>query len=201
MYELLCMVVILVFTAFTGAQAPTFRSVFLAQNRQSPAAQPSSTEIPRNSIPQNSPCADQPKSLKELTASFNKGRLPFATEVSGSWVAIGFVGDGWSANNPSLNCTGVKRGKKFEFVMVANRYSIELDAIGMTYPQTVTMEPDHRGSLQFPVDFAGDHLPVYRCRLTQRQTLACLVAIYGQGVEFKKMPVEEDQIYKVKPIC
>lgn len=159
-----------------------------------------SNEIPHGSIPQNSPCVNQPKSLKELEASFDKGRVPLATEVSGSWVAIGFVGSGYSDNNPSLNCTGVKRGKKFEFVLVADRYSTELDAIGMTYPQTVVMEPDHRGSVRFPVDFDGDNLPVYRCRLTERRTLACLVAVYGQGVEFKKLPVEEDQIYKVKPI-
>jgi hypothetical protein len=185
------------FITFPGVQSPLLRSVFLDQNPQSPAAQGSSEEIPRHSIPQDSPCINQPKSLKELTASFNKGRLPLATEVSGSWVAIGFVDNG--LNQPSLNCTGVNRGKKFEFVMVANQYSVELDAIGITYPQTMMMQPDHKGSVQFPVDFSGDNNPVYRCRLTQRQTLACLVAVYGEGVEFKKIPVEEDQIYRVKP--
>lgn len=96
---------------------------------------------------------------------------------------------------PSLNCNGVRRGGKFEFVMVANQFSIELDAIGMSYAQTVKAKPDRAGSVEFPVDFDGDNLPVYRCRVTQRGTLACLVAVYGQGVEFKKMPVEKDQIY------
>lgn len=200
MYALLCLAILLVCRIIPGAQTPALRSVVLTRKWQAPTTEGSANDVPRNSIPQNSPCVNQPKSLKELTASFDKGRLPLAPEVSGSWVAIGFVGNGYSGNNPSLNCTGVKRGKKFEFVMVANRYSIELHAIGMTDPQTVVMEPDHQGSTQFPVDFAGDNLPVYQSRLTERRTLACLVAVYGQGVEFKKMPVEENQIYNVKTI-
>ena len=200
MREVLCLAVLIVSISLPGSPTRTLSPVFGPQSRQGPPAQENPDEVPRNSIPQNTPCADQPKSLKELTTSFDKGRIPLATEVSGSWVAIGFVGNGLSANNPSLNCSGVKRGTKFEFVLIADSYSVELDAIGMTNPQTVKMEPDHRGSVQFPVDFAGDSLPVYRCRLTQRRTLACLVAAYAQGVEFKKLPVEEDQIYKVKPI-
>jgi hypothetical protein len=192
-----CLVGILVFRVLIGAPVPILRSIFPALNRPHPAGQLNSSEVPRNSTPQNFPCADQPRTLAELMASFNKGRLPLATEVSGSWVAIGFVGD--STTIPSLNCTGVKRGDKFEFVIVANRYSLELDAMGMTYFQTVIMKRDRRGSVQFPVDFAGDNVPVYRCRFTRRQTLACLVNIY-EGVEFKKMPVREDQIERAKPM-
>ena len=44
-------------------------------------------------------------------------------------------------------------------------------------------------------DFGGDASPVYRCRLTVRKTLACLIDVYGQGVEYKKLPVLQNQIY------
>jgi hypothetical protein len=193
-----CLVGLLVLRILTSAPAPMLRSNSPVTIRQRPTGQLSSSEVPRNSTPQNLPCANQPRTLTELTASFDKGRQPLATEVNGSWVAIGFVGG--SIDIPSLNCTGVKRGDKFEFVIVANRYSLELDAIGMTYSQTVIMEPDHKGSAQFPVDFAGDNVPIYRCRLTPRKTLACLVDMYHQGVEFKRMLVREDQIERVKPM-
>ena len=47
--------------------------------------------------------------------------------MTGSWVAIGFLG-----NAPSFNCNGVKRGPKFEWVIRANQYSVEMDIIGTT---------------------------------------------------------------------
>ena len=185
MDRFLCLALILIVHALQLRSGPL-------QDRVGTSVRGASNDLPTNAISQNFPCVDQPKSLKELTASFRKGRLPLPTEVSGSWVAIGFVGSG--TDYPSLNCTGVRRGTKFEFVMVANQFSIELDGIGMSYAQTVKAKLDRAGSIEFPVDFDGDNLPVYRCRVTQRGTLACLVAVYGQGVEFKKMPVEKDQI-------
>jgi hypothetical protein len=43
-------------------------------------------DIPISSIPQNAPCPDQPKSLKEATAAFNGGRVPLPAEMTGTWV-------------------------------------------------------------------------------------------------------------------
>jgi hypothetical protein len=159
MHRSLCLALILV------VHAQLLRSDPL-QDRVGTSVQGASNDLSTNAISQNSPCVDQPKSLKELTASFRKGRLPLPTEVSGSWVAIGFMGNG--TDYPSLNCTGVRRGEKFEFAMVANQFSIELDAIGMSHAQTVKAKPDRGGRIEFPVDFDGDNLPVYRCRVTQR---------------------------------
>jgi hypothetical protein len=34
----------------------------------------------------------------------------------------------------SLNCSGIRRGGKFEFVIVAHGYSVALHAIGMMPP-------------------------------------------------------------------
>jgi TonB family protein len=149
-----------------------------------------SAELPTNSVPQNSPCADQPKSLTELRDAFNRGNLPSASETTGSWVSIGFFGD----YNNDLNCTGLRRGNKFAEVILAKEYSVEMHAIG-AHDQTRTMEPDHAGSVIFPVDLGGDARPVYRCRVTTRNTLACLIDVYRQGVEFKKMSVNADDIY------
>ncbi len=152
--------------------------------------QPTSDELPTNSVPQNSPCADQPKSLTELTDAFNRGSVPSASETTGSWVAIGIFGD----YNNDLDCAGLKRGNKFEEAMLATGHSVEMHVIGST-DQTRTLEPDHAGSVFFPADFGGDARPVYRCRVTTRKTLACLIDVYRQGVEFKKMSINADEVY------
>jgi len=39
----------------------------------------------------------------------------------------------------------------------------------------------------FSVDFGGDSSPTFRCRLTQRNTVACFGSPYYDGVEFKKV--------------
>jgi hypothetical protein len=170
-----------------------FSSVSAVENRKSFLLQNDSDEIPRNSILQNSPCGDQPKSLKEVTSAFNRGRLPLAGEVTGSWVEIGFFGQ--DARVRSLNCVGITRGRVFEFVIVASQYSLTLHSVGMDVPQKVMMEPDQKGSVRFPVDFGGDASPVYRCRVSRPNTLTCLNAVYGEGIEFKKMSVREEQIF------
>lgn len=178
-----------------------FLALILPMTAQVPSS--SSEEIPRYAVPQNAPCVDQPKSIAELAASYRQGRFPLASEVTGTWVEIGAVSE-FPANRyqttphptiyRSLNCSGEVRGDKFEFVLVANGYSVELHAIG-TYVQKVTMQPDHKGSLTFPVDFEADEGPdTYGCRLTRRNTLACLSGTFG-GVEFKKMAVKPKQIY------
>ena len=170
-----------------------FRSVSAVESRESFLIRNDADEIPRNSIRQNSPCADQPKSLKEVTSAFNKGRLPLASEVTGSWVEIGFFGQ--DARVRSLNCVGITRGKVFEFVIVASQYSLTLHSVGMDVPQKVMMEPDQNGSVRFPVDFGGDASPVYKCRISRPNTLTCLNAAYGEGIDFKKMSVREEQIF------
>lgn len=150
----------------------------------------------------NAPCIDQPKSLGELKASFHRGRLPLASQLTGRWVQIGVVSE-FPANRyqttpqPTifrrLNCSGERRGDKFEFVLVADGYSAELHVIG-TYVQKVTMQKDHKGSVTFPVDYEADEGPdTYRCRLTHRNTLACVSGPFA-GVEFKKMAVRPEQI-------
>ena len=146
-------------------------------------------QIPRNSIPQEAPYADQPISLNELVEVFNSGRVPSPAEVSGAWVAIGFLGE-----FSSVNCGGVMRDQTLEWVLVADRYSIEIDMIG-AFLQMTSLTPDDRGSMVLPVDFQGDSVPVYRCRLTSRETLACLFGepTLTRGVEFRKMRVRANQ--------
>ena len=45
------------------------------------SAVPQQSEIPRNSVPQNFPCSNQPKSLKEVTAAFDKGHFDLSVCV------------------------------------------------------------------------------------------------------------------------
>jgi hypothetical protein len=121
--------------------------------------------------------------------AFEGGQFPGASHLSGTWVAIGFV-----SSSPSLNCDGVMRGPAFEWVMVADQDSIEIDMIGMP-PQTWTLKSEARESIAFPVDFGGDSLPEYRCRLTDQERLACLSGQdeWVHGIEFRKMSVRQDQ--------
>jgi hypothetical protein len=178
-----------------GSQAP------VAQARSQGSADASSEEKLPDFVAQNDPCIDQPRSFKELKGSFKKGWLPLALDIAGTWVEIGDLSDP-PPQSPfphirSLNCTGERRGSKFEFVLVANGYSVELHAIGMYCPQEVKMVLDREGSVEFPeASFGGDEAPdTYRCRLTKRGTLACMIGKFT-GVEFKKMAVEKEQIYE-----
>jgi len=142
---------------------------------------------------QNVPCSDQARTFKDLMASFDRGRVPSPSEVSGTWVLVGL----WlyKDSKPDLNCKGLNRGKKLEWVIMAKGYSIEFDSIG-DGPQPTSLEPDRKGSLMFSVGFGGENSPVFRCRMSERGTLVCSCSTYYQGVEFKKMPVEGDRIPK-----
>ena len=51
------------------------------------------SEEPKDSIRQNSPCADQPKSLAQLKRAFNRSKVPSGSDLTGTWVAIGIFGD------------------------------------------------------------------------------------------------------------
>ena len=149
-----------------------------------------------NATPQNTPCADQPTTRKKLAASFQSGRLPLASQVTGTWVEIGELSD-YPLSPPfrNMNCSGVMRDDIFEFVLVADGYTVELHAVG-AYIEKVKMQPDGKGAVTFPVDFAADEGPdTYRCRLTKRGTLACLIREHD-GAEFKKMKVAKSQIYE-----
>jgi hypothetical protein len=152
-------------------------------------AQERAREIPRSSTPQFAACHDQPQSLRDLIAAFSTGRSPAAPELDGAWIAIGFVGD-----YSSLNCDGVTRGDVFEWVMIADQYSVDIDAIGAGL-QRQAFVPDDSGSVTLTVDFGGDTSPVYRCRLTSRGTLACLLgeSAWTSGVEFRRGPVRGEQ--------
>jgi hypothetical protein len=57
-----------------------------------------------------------------------------------------------------------------------------------------TMKLDPARSLRFFFDLGGDSHPVFRCRLTTRDTLACLIDVYREAVEFKRMSVRPDQM-------
>jgi TonB family protein len=146
-----------------------------------------------DALPEDSPCADQPTSLKALTDAFNKGRLPSASDISGKWVETGFFPSEAMASSGSrsrLNCDGLMRGSTFEVVLLVNGLSVEIHMIG-TSLQTAMLTTE-RGSLTFPVDERGDAAPVFRCRLTERQTLDCLVSAYDQGAEFKRISASPD---------
>src|ERR1700752_2924333 len=66
-----------------------------------------------DSTHQNVPCVDQAKTFKDLTASFDRGRVPSPSEVSGTWALVGF----WlyKDSKPDLNCKGLNRGKELEW--------------------------------------------------------------------------------------
>ena len=133
-----------------------------------------------------------------MTASFRQSKLPLVSQMTGTWVEIGDVWNDASEN--SLNCSGIRRGSKFEFVMIADGYSVELHAVGMMPPVNLKMRLDHKGNVEVPVNFGADEGPdSNRCRLTNRDTLVCLVAAY-RGEEFKKLKVQSREIYEVAPI-
>lgn len=174
----------------------TLHSLLIPAAAQNAASVASSSE---DSASQNLPCVDQPRSLKELVAAFEKGRRPVASEMTGSWVEIGNIIEQPVDVPKRLNCSGVTQQNKLEFVLVAGGYSLELHAVGMAGRQTGRMKPDNEGGVEFrEVDFGGEGtLEDYHCRLTRRGTLACLIGT-SQGVEFKKMVVEESQIFEAE---
>jgi hypothetical protein len=143
-------------------------------------------QVPKDSIPQYLPCTDQPKSFTELSGSFAAGRLPLPSDVTGSWALIGI----WvhKDSRPDLNCNGVKRGQKIEWILIAHGYSVEVNAIG-TNRQTTIFKTDDKGNLTFSINLEGDFVPTFRCRLTRRNTLACLGSPYYDALEFKKIPL------------
>ena len=172
--------------------------VAFAQAKEPSAAAATSEEVRNELAAQVSPCADQPRSFKELKASFEKGRRPLASEMTGSWVEIGNIIDRPGAYVPrTLNCSGVTQRSKLDLVLIADGYSIEVHAVGMEGPQTEEMGPDNANGIEFREVYYGGEVALqnYHCRLTNRGTLVCLLGKYI-GAEFKKMVVEKSQLYE-----
>jgi len=173
-----------------------------------PLVQLSAQQQVPSAVPQDSPCASQPRSLSELAASFDKGRAPSAKELAGVWVEIGSFDYGMQVADDeeipphfrSLNCTGIMRGKTFEFATTGTDYAyvMELHLVGSSGVWRERMEPNHKSSsVGFSLCSDGEcsGRNGYRCRLTQRGTLACINR--GGGNEFRKMKVADSQIFGV----
>lgn len=174
--------------------------------QQASSAKATEEPLPREPVPQNSPCPNQPTSLAALSEAFGKGRVPSAKDLKDTWVEIGSFENGSSPHRRSLNCTGIKWGKKLQFALIGQAYDdvVEVHAIGYRV-QRVRMEPNHKGSSQFSLDLDADGAEeVYTCRLTQRGTLACVDFMRAPGYrkreatageEFKRMKVAESQLF------
>ena len=154
-------------------------------SNRNPSSKHSHEEIPLYSVPQYLPCPGQTNTFSKLSNSFSAGHLPSRSEVTGAWVLIGF----WlyQDSHPDLNCAGIMRGKIFEWVMLAQGYSLGIDIAGTN--QSSAFAPGQRQDLIVAVDLGGDASPTLRCRLTQRQNLVCLGDTYYSGLEFHKIQV------------
>jgi hypothetical protein len=158
-----------------------------AQNsstKQDPGSQQEET-VPQDSVPQYLPCPDQTKSFKALSDSFASGHHPSQSEFDGAWVLIGL----WLHKDslPDLNCSGIMRGKIFEWVILAEGHKFGVDMAGNYLASKIKADP--KGDLTFSIDLQGDSNPVLRCRLTRQDTLVCLGTPYYDGSEYKKMQV------------
>jgi len=86
------------------------------------------------------------------------------------WVAVGFY---YGENNPSVNCDGVKRGQVLEWVMTIDHDSFDIDMVGARR-STGKIRIAKNKEPTFSFDMGGDAEPLYRCRLSSRNTLICL---------------------------
>lgn len=156
-----------------------------SSTKQYSSSEENEEAIPPNSVPQYLPCPDQTKSFKELSNSFSGGHLPSPSEFEGAWVLIGL----WlhKDSHPDLNCSGIMRGKIFEWVLLAEGKSFGVDMAGNYLASEA--KSDHKRDLTFSIDLQGDYNPVLRCRLTKRDTLVYLGTPYYDGSEYKKMQV------------
>ncbi|MFZ0303779.1 MAG: hypothetical protein WAL75_13910 [Terracidiphilus sp.] len=154
-------------------------------SNRNPGPERGNEDIPQYSAAQYLPCPGQTKTFSKLSHSFAAGHLPSRSEVTGSWVLIGI----WlhKDSHPDLNCTGIMRGKVFEWVMLAQEYSLKIAMVGTN--QTPVFELGGSQDLTVALDLGGDSSPVLRCRMTQRQTLVCLGDTYYNGLEFRKIQV------------
>ena len=148
-------------------------------------------------------------SLAELKRAYTQGRVPSAVELTGSWVAIG---DFFQTSGPSgkesdkVDCMGVRTydDGPFESVLLVNGYSVEPRIVANewnTGTRQAFKRDGPRRSVTFGLGFGGDASAYFRCRLTQKATLARLEEPYYIGVEFRKMPVRPDRCDRSPLIC
>src|SRR5690349_13909260 len=144
------------------------------------AAQSPTAKTPPFSSPQGG-CAVS-HSLAELKRAFAQGRVPSATQLTGAWVAIGdFAQTSGPRGDESdkVDCIGLKTydAGPFESVLLVKDYSVEPRIVANewnTETRQVFKRDGPRRSITFDLGFGGDASAYYRCRLTQRTTLACL---------------------------
>jgi hypothetical protein len=168
LYVLLCPIGIQ-----NAAQNPASRQDNSAQ--QQPGSGENKRTVPLYSHPEYRPCLDQARSFRTLSESFAEGNLLSPSEMNGSWVLIGL----WlhRDSRPDLDCAGISRGKTLEWVIFAQGYSLDVNAVG-TYRQKLVLETRPEGNLTFAIDWEGDTNPVFRCRLSRRHRLVCLGSPY-----------------------
>ncbi len=137
------------------------------------------------SVPQYLPCPGQTNSFDKLYHSFSTGHPPSPSEVTGSWVLIGFRL--YRDSHPDLRCDGIMRGRTFEWVMLAQGYSLRIEMAGTD--QASAFQLGEKQDLTIPLDLGGDASPLLCCRVTRRHTLVCLGDTYYNGLEFRKVEV------------
>jgi len=145
---------------------------------------------------------------------FDQGRVPSPAQLTGSWVTIGDFslpsGPGFKEYD-HIDCAGLKYGDErfglktqtLREVLLVDGYSVEPRMVGNEWNRgdRQAFKRDGRRSITFGLRLGGDASAYYRCRLTQRGTLACLVEPYYSGVEFMKMPVSTDQLCATKALA
>ena len=150
--------------------------------------------------------------LAELKRAFAEGRVPSAFELTGTWVAIGAFSQTSGPRgkeSDTIDCAGLKRTeggtqtRTLDTVLLVNGYSVEPRIVGNDWNVGArqAFKRDGRRSLTFDLGLGGDASAYYRCRLTRRGTLACLMEPYYIGDEFTKMPVRPDQLCVVKALA
>jgi hypothetical protein len=167
--------------------------LLLAQSSTAPA-----------SAPPHGDCAVS-HSLAELKRAFAQGRAPSPTELTGSWVE---VGDFSQPSGPegkefdTVDCAGLKGTTTLQTVLLVNGYVVEPRMVANEWNtgDRQVFKRDGRDSVTFGLGLGGDGGAYYRCRLTKRRRLACLVEPYYSGVEFMKMRVRPDQLCVVKAL-
>ena len=152
----------------------------------------------RADVEQNAPCADQPRSFAALRRAFNAAKRPSVEEMRGTWIAIGMFGDARSHGKEFIlvDCNGITIEGHFAQAMQIAADIVVPYFVGTTDTAERTMTFDGKRSVTFPIDFGGDASPVYRCRLSARNTLICLIDVYLEANEFKKMTVPSDKLYR-----
>lgn len=167
----------------------------LALSARASAQVPERRDVPMYATPVLKPCKDQPCTKDAFVSSYLRSRAPTRSDLTGAWVAIG-IGYG-SIPRPDLNCTGLVRGTSgvFESVLVPQHDSVEVDMIGMDFYR-IPLSFHQNGELLLPIEEGSDYPINFKCRLTNRRTLACLTATTGEfieGREYRQMPVRGSQ--------